>query len=147
MTAALRKLRRLPSGERRLLLEALLLVIGVRLSLWLLPFPSVRALHRRLARPSIRARAPDLSAEQVARAVIRAARPVPSAACLPQALAAQTLLSHVGHPVRVQIGVAKGPAGQLEAHAWVESAGRTLVGGRDAGRYARLWSIETDGAG
>jgi hypothetical protein len=33
------------------------------------------------------------------------------------------------NPRSLRIGVAKGEAGKLEAHAWVESQGRIVIGG------------------
>jgi hypothetical protein len=47
---------------------------------------------------------------------------------LPQALAAESLLLRHGHPVEFRIGVVKTDRDRLEAHAWVESAGRLVVG-------------------
>jgi len=48
--------------------------------------------------------------------------------CLARALATQILLHWHGYPADLQIGVAKGEAGQLEAHAWVESQGQIVMG-------------------
>jgi hypothetical protein len=46
------------------------------------------------------------------------------------------LLAHHGDPAVIRIGVAKNKNGQLEAHAWVESRGRVVIGGsRELFRY------------
>jgi hypothetical protein len=65
---------------------------------------------------------------------------VPHATCLPQALAAASLLAHAGHEAELHIGVKKNTKGKLEAHAWVESAGRIVVGDLPWGleEYTRL---------
>jgi len=78
-----------------------------------------------------------LPATRIAWAVKAASRYVPAANCLPRALATQTMLRQRGYPARIYIGLAKAEAGQLEAHAWVESEGKILMGGlQDLARYA-----------
>jgi hypothetical protein len=87
------------------------------------------------------------SADRIAWAVSVASRYVPAATCLPQALAVRMLLQQQGYPARLHIGVAKGEGGQLEAHAWVESEGRVVVGNsQDLSRYTPLPSLEVEGA-
>lgn len=74
-----------------------------------------------------------------------AARVVPRATCLPQALAAESLLTRGGIAADLQIGVMKTPAGKLLAHAWVESDGRIIVGDLPGGlgAYTRLPALPT----
>jgi len=67
-------------------------------------------------------------------AVTRAARFVPGASCLTQALSLQVLLARRGLHSRLCIGVRKGAASAFEAHAWVERGGRVLIGGEDTAR-------------
>jgi Transglutaminase-like superfamily len=75
--------------------------------------------------------------------VALASRYVPTATCLAQALAGQTLLAQQGEPAVLRIGVAKNEAGKLEAHAWVESQGRIVIGASlDLCRYTQLPSVE-----
>ena len=77
--------------------------------------------------------------EKIAWAVRAASKGVPRATCLTQALAAQVLFARHAHAVDLKIGVAKGDAGGLEAHAWLEHGGRVVVGNvRDLGRYVPL---------
>jgi hypothetical protein len=81
--------------------------------------------------------------EKIAWAVAVASRYVPAATCLTQALAGQILLAQHGEPALLQIGVAKNEAGKLEAHAWVESRGRIIIGdSEELFRYTRLPSME-----
>lgn len=73
-------------------------------------------------------RPPTANPERIAWAVQAASRYVPDAACLVQALAAQVLLARNGYQSDLRIGVAL-EQGVLQAHAWVESQGKVLIGG------------------
>ncbi len=121
----LHKFLRLPAADRSLLVRSVALVGAARLALWALPFNVVRRLLSRPARPSS---APHATTERIGWAISVAKRFVPNGNCLPQALAAESLLRRSGHPVELRIGVAKTDQGRLEAHAWVESGGRLVVG-------------------
>ena len=66
---------------------------------------------------------------RVARAVSRAARFVPKASCLTQALSAQIMLTRRQIPSTLHIGVRRSETGGFEAHAWLEVAGTILLGG------------------
>ena len=127
-----RKFLRMSSSERRLLLAGGVVVAGVRMLLWLLPFSRLVWLVERTALRSARV-APIRLLEDtniaIALAVTTAARYVPRATCLTQALAAQWLFAWFGHPTLLRIGVAKGNDKALRAHAWLESEGRVVVGG------------------
>ena len=80
-----------------------------------------------------------MQVEKIAWAVRAASKGVPHATCLTQALAAQVLFSRYRHAADLKIGVAKGDAGGLEAHAWLEHGGRVVIGNvRDLGRYVPL---------
>ena len=74
-----------------------------------------------------------------------ARRVVPAATCLPQALAAEALLTRGGLPADLRIGVMKEASGKLLAHAWVESDGRVVVGDLPGGLdvYTRLPTLPT----
>lgn len=112
-------------------------VAAVRLLLWTLPYARARAL---LGRPSGLAPAPRGSApvpDAVAARVARAARVIPGATCLVQALAAEWLLARAGYRTTVRFGVARRGAG-IEAHAWLEYDGRVLLGGEESPRFAML---------
>jgi Transglutaminase-like superfamily len=140
------KFLRLPSHDRRLVLRAALLLGGIRLGLSLLPFTVLRGLLARVSvGPSRLDNASRSSVDRPVWAVAAAGRYVPKATCLVQALALQVLLMRQGYGGRLCIGVAKGQQGRLEAHAWVESQGRVLLGGAICGRYTPLPALE--GAG
>ncbi len=136
------KLLRSTSTERRLLAEAASLLVAARTALWIFPY---RWTQRRFSVPVSRARrvadeavAAGLAAD-VALAVRRASRGVPAASCLTQALATRAMLGRHGVTCTLCFGVAKRDDGMLEAHAWVEHAGRVVIGRvPDMERFARL---------
>jgi hypothetical protein len=65
--------------------------------------------------------------------------------CLNQALAAQMLLAQRGYPALLHIGVAKGKEGQFQAHAWVESEGKVVIGGSGPECFTPLAVLEETG--
>ena len=130
---------RLPAPQRAILLRTVFTLWSARLATWLLPFPT----GRRLLVGSRRATNPTLTRDQVGWAMRHAQRVVPQATCLPQALAAEALLTRGGLPADLRIGVRKDAGGKLLAHAWVESEGRIVVGDLPGGvdAYTRLPAI------
>jgi hypothetical protein len=143
MPPTLRKFLGLTSAERRLLLRAALLLWAIRMGLLVLRF---QILHRLLASVTgPRAEVPTssvFSPGRIARLVSVASRYVPGN-CLSQALAVQVLLARGGHPASLHISVSRSYARQLEAHAWVESRGRVIIGGSGApSRYTPLPAME-----
>ena len=133
---SVRAWRRLPAGDRRLLSEAALLVVGARVALTLLPFHAVHRLAVRAARVPSRRR-PSPSRERAAWAVRAVASRIPRTACLPEALAADVLMRRHGHATRLCVGVRRPESGSgLDAHAWVEDDASPAP--RDADGFARL---------
>ena len=129
----MRRLRRffaLSAQRQWLLLKTLSLIAVVRLGLWILPFRIVLRLIETLRRKGLsRPDTPsDSRVSEVVWAVKAASRYVPEATCLTQALTAHCLLGRLGYPSKLEIGVARGKEGALEAHAWVEVGGETLIG-------------------
>lgn len=131
---------RLPTlREFPILWRAAALVCAVRLGLWVVPFARLRGLVVFLAHPGSR-NAGHYSAEQLSWAVRAVSRYVPRATCLTQALVLHILLRREGLPSRIRIGVSK-DAGHFEAHAWVESQDRVVIGDSGLQRYTpmMLW--------
>lgn len=126
----------LPAADRRLLVEAFALLIGLRLALRLV---AVERLRRAVA-PARRG-AP--AAERIAWAVQVAARRLPGTSCLASALAAQRLLARHGHVSELTIGVARNPAG-FAAHAWLAFNGEILIGGEEQPGFTRLMTWTSD---
>jgi hypothetical protein len=156
----------LAAPDRRLLLRALCALAAARVGLLFLPLRTVHgiaadgiAFHgiaarrasgaARPATPGARPGfpAPDRpSAERIAWAVRAAARYVPGATCLPQALAARFLLARHGHPARLRIGVAVTDERAIAGHAWVESDAGVVLAGAEVARYAALPALEPEPA-
>jgi hypothetical protein len=119
------------------------LELAIRIGLWLFPFGEVRtrvaAVH-----PRSRAASGSDADERIAWAVTSAARYVPAATCLTQALTAKVLLTIAGREATLRIGVAK-DGDRLRAHAWVEGSGRVIVGDHDLSRFTVLPTYEGEG--
>jgi hypothetical protein len=101
----------------------------IRLALWVIPFPKLYNWAIQFRKGSIGDK--PLSNGQVYKvvwAVSAAARRVPKATCLTQALATQIMLGRRGHRTSLQLGIMKTQAGKFDAHAWVERNGHVLIG-------------------
>ncbi len=124
MVRQVRRFLMLTRNQRSLLLRAGGRVVLVRFALWLLPFHSVCAWAQRSR--SVSSRLAATPAEDLAWAVRATARRIPLASCLTRALALQSLLAQAGRCASLRIGVARDPAGGLDAHAWIECDGKAL---------------------
>ena len=128
----LAKFCRRPSRDRRLLVSAaalhLLVAIGVRV----LPFAWVRHALDRLAAFGSQARSAANLEARVVWAVRTAASLLPGANCLTEALVARCLLTHFQRDATLCFGVSRvQPVDRpLDAHAWLEHAGRAVMGAR-----------------
>lgn len=142
------RLLRASASERRLALEAVTTLGRVRLALWMLPYRRVRSLFDPRSRfgpspLSDEERSARISATTLA--IRRGARLVPAASCLTQAIATRSMLARRDIASTLRIGVAKSDGASLQAHAWVESGGDVVIGGRpDLARYALLPSADGD---
>jgi hypothetical protein len=111
------------------MVKAFVLLVIVRLALWLLPFRRMWGLLVHLNETC--GRLPEANVDTMERVVWTveiASRYVPKATCLTQALAVQLLLGCYGCQSQLCIGVSKNTSGQIDAHAWVESQGRVVLG-------------------
>jgi hypothetical protein len=140
-----RKFARLQARDRAALTRTVIALSAARVATWILPF----GVGRRLLVGKRRSGKPTLTRDQVQWAMSKAQRVVPQATCLPQALAAEALLTRSGLPAQLQIGVKKTPSGKLTAHAWVVSDGRIVVGdlGRELATYTPLPTLPADWPG
>lgn len=136
----LHKLIALTSSDRQLLVKTALLLGIIRLGLWLLPFQTLRRLVVRMTQTTSMQKQDQIFVNKVVWAVRVVSRHMPGKVkCLARALTTQVLLGRSGYQSQIRIGVAKNKTGQLEAHAWVESQGRIIIGGlKDLGRYTPL---------
>ncbi len=134
MRRKLARLRAMSGAERWLLADAVCSLAIARAVILAVPF---RRIARWLDRtPREPARVPDPSLTRaVRRAVMIAAHHVPwNAVCLPQAMAAKSMLARRGVASTLHLGLARKGAAELLAHAWLEAGGAIVVGesGRDA---------------
>ncbi|WP_164854725.1 lasso peptide biosynthesis B2 protein [Devosia sp. 1566] len=119
-------MRRLRAADYRLLAEAIILLLQVRLGL---SFSSLQQLQHKFLGPDRQESAARADVPRIARVVRNAARLVPGASCLTQGLAYQILLHRRGVPSELKIGVRHNERGEFAAHAWVSVAGQVQLGG------------------
>ena len=149
-----RRFLALPSPGRALLLEAMLRLAWARLELMVFPFRRIAArLGGAQATTSSTTPSPPGAAaspasprhaaivREVAWAVTCAARHLPfEAACLPQALAATSMLARRGVPSVLHFGLARAttPDAALTAHAWVDADGLEVTGYPVASQFTEV---------
>ena len=102
--------------------------------------------YRRLRhpRPESERLAPAHLVARVRAGVVWAARYVPGATCLTQAVACRRLLARHGFPTTLRIGVRPDPQKGFTAHAWLLSGDEIVVGGEEAElrSYSKLADFE-----
>jgi hypothetical protein len=120
----------LEPGDRRLVVEAIVLVGLAYAGVRTVPFIRLRRLFDAAKKLRSRSRHP---ASRITWALDAAAQVMPRRNCLNDALAADVMLCRRGHNSMLRLGVRKGPqrGAPLEAHAWVESGGAIVAGGLD----------------
>lgn len=129
---ALRRFLALSGHRRELLLRAVGWCWRLRVALWLQPYARVRSRSLRGSdgRPAT-AGAGEATVRDVTWAVRTAARVVPVATCLVQAMAAERMLRHRGLVPSLRIGVPAQAEGRFEAHAWLAWEGSVVFGDRE----------------
>jgi hypothetical protein len=129
-------------SEQWLLIEGAVLVATIKVALILLPFRTVSRLLTRLAPEPSTGVASKRDADKIGWAVSTAGRHAfGSKSCLPQALAARTMLARAGQVSLLRIGVAR-LEGQFFAHAWVECGGRVIVGSPQVEQFTPLRGLD-----
>jgi len=143
---ALRRFLALKAEDRALVVEAALLLNLLRVTFRAVPFARLHAWLERWSRRWIakpRGRENLVFDERrVAAAVNAVARRLPGRpTCLVEALVVEAMLRRRGGAPRLRFGVRRPDSvhKSLEAHAWVESGGRIVVGDLDGfEQYATL---------
>lgn len=138
---ALRKFLALDNSDRLFLVGCLATVAMVRLCLSFLSYRRMRAWLPATPASGV-ATAGEL--KRVAWGVGNAARIVPGASCLTQALSGQLILARRGKPSQVRIGVARDDQGRFIAHAWLLSEDTIVLGGTEenVSRFAPLTDLD-----
>jgi hypothetical protein len=135
----------LSNSDRQLLLNTFILLGLVRLGLWLLPFQRLRQLLTKLGRSPLQyQQGQQIQLSKIVWAVNLSSRYLPGKVkCLARALTTQVIMTRHGFSPQLRIGVAKGETGKLEAHAWIESQGKIVIGYlKDLSRFTPLPSLE-----
>ena len=116
-----------------LLLQCWWLLLRVRLTL---TFADYRRVLRQIGRQA-GSEDPAVDPARLVWAIRQAARTVPGASCLTQALACRYRLARSGQACTIRIGVALDRPRRFEAHAWVIREGSVILGdsGDDLRRY------------
>lgn len=134
----LKRLRRLGSERRRLLVRAMLLLTGASAGVAVLPFRiAIRLGAVRLGRSS------DPSEEDAVWAVEAAARLLPwRTMCIEKGLAVQRMLRSAGVCAVLHYGARQSrDTGKLEAHVWVTAGGEPIIGADEAPNFAEVASF------
>lgn len=141
----LQKFNQLSGPEKLFFLQTLLVLASVTLGLRVIPWLKLQRLLLKLAHWHARSAVSGrVSLQSITRSLRAASHYIPKATCLPQALTAQHLLIWNRYPADFQIGVAKDPNGKLEAHAWVTSQNKIIVGGEQTiSRFVSLSANES----
>ncbi|KUM24802.1 hypothetical protein AU467_29275 [Mesorhizobium loti] len=116
----------LSGAEMLLLMRCLAAVAGMRLALTFSSYNRIRSL---VARLKARDDADIADLRRVAWGVAAAARFVPGASCLTQALAGHYLLARQGSASKIRIGIERDTGAELKAHAWLVSGNHIVLGG------------------
>ena len=140
MIAAVSHFCALPPLERGRTVEAALYLLAVRLGFGLLPFRHALGLFGIAQGDTGTGRVAAPEAQEVSRAIARAARHVPfRAVCLQQAFAALLMLRRRGLAATVHLGLAR-EAGtdELVAHAWSRCGEVPVTGVAAADGFVRV---------
>ena len=139
--AIVRRMRALTWSERRLVLEAALLIAALRLALQV---GGVRRVQRMLAAslPSSASSEANESARrrsvEMSRLVDMAARHTVKNTCLQRSLALWWLLGRRGLASKIRVGTRR-QQGRFEAHAWVEVGGVVVNDSGEPGYSPLAW--------
>lgn len=128
------RLRRLGGRRLWLIVRASLALAAASATVALLPF------RRAVRFGCVPLGQSGLTVGECVWAVQAAAQRLPwRAVCIEQGLAAQRMLRRGGIEAVLHYGARHDPAdGRLEAHVWVSVAGRTVLGGDEAPRFAEV---------
>ncbi len=132
----LQQLIKANQSDRFLLIEAATLLILIRVGLQFIQFKTLRNQLTKLSQPQ---NTQPVSVYKIVWAITMVSPYIAGVKCLARAMATQVMLSKRGYSNQLRIGVAKDQQGQFIAHAWVESRGRTVMGG--LGNMAKYYNI------
>lgn len=121
------KFLNLPNDEKLLLLKAALLLVSTRLMLIIFPFNTLK-------RPTTVLPKTNHQVEKIIWSIDSASNHIPFCKnCLLKALVGQILLKESGLSPDLFIGVKKDSKNKLDAHAWIDIDGKTIIGKTSSG--------------
>jgi hypothetical protein len=137
----------LPLSDKLLLLRAWTTLLLMRAAVLAIPLARLR---RAVARRSAEQKGSSVglpSAEKIAWALAAMSCAVPGGEnCLVRALATQRMLSRAGCDSDLKFGVAGSGPGKIQAHAWVESRGKIIMGEFPPRAFVVMAASGTDGS-
>lgn len=116
---------KLSCEDKFILIKSFFLLWTIRIMLWILPFSTIQRILNKFT--VISGESHTIPLEKLTWAVAVMSRYVPKATCLTRALTAQILLAEQNYPSNIKIGVSK-TEGNFEAHAWLESDNKIVLG-------------------
>lgn len=120
------KFIRLPYLDKRVAIESLFWLSMVRIMIWGFSFFSVQKKVQKIA-SRYNYNGKNVPMSRICLMIVIAARYVPKATCLVQALAGHILFSKYGYKTSIKIGVFN-EEGEFEAHAWLEHNNIVVLG-------------------
>lgn len=117
---------KLSNLEKIILIKALMLLWIVRIMLWVLPFQTLQNIIKKFTSTEEK-KVHSVHVGKLIWTVNVMSTYTPHATCLTRALAAQILLARYNYSSNIKIGVSKNE-GEFEAHAWLESDDKIILG-------------------
>lgn len=117
---------KLNNSEKIILVKALLFLWIVRIMLSTLPFNFIHGIMKKFTKIQKNNKS-QFSKEKLIWTINVMSTFTPNASCLTRALSAQILLANYNYPSNIKIGVSKNE-GEFEAHAWLESDEKIILG-------------------
>jgi hypothetical protein len=111
--------------DKCIVVKSFLLLWIIRIMLWILPFSIIQRIVSRFT--TVSGESHGIPLKKLTWAVAVMSRYVPKATCLTRALTAQILLAGQNYNSNLKIGVSKNK-GEFEAHAWLESDDKIVLG-------------------
>jgi len=136
----LRKFHRLPKREKHLFFRAVFMLFYYRIRLKTTSLQTLfTSVCNRSQKIQLYKKDQSITPERIGRLISRAARFVPYATCLSQALVGKILFAENGYTTEFHIGVCKDTAAGFEAHAWLSLDEKIILGYHpDLSRYKEL---------
>ena len=143
----LQQLLALPKTSRNILLQAVFLLFFTKLTLRWVTFERLRGRAGRYLRPPTGG-PPDWRTVRVVAWAVDRASIVTGGTCLTKAFVGEWLLRRRGLAVDLRVGVARDDNGGLDAHAWLEVEGRTIIGEVDEmSRFSTFSTLDASATG